>query len=80
MLCHKFIFKQKRNEDGEVIRYEVQLVVKSFEQIFRRNFSQTKSPTARMESFWIILHLAAANNWEVEQIDQARICYHLSVA
>lgn len=52
-----------------MIRYKVRLVVKGFEQFFGRDFNHTKSPTARMESLRIILHLAAANDWEAEQID-----------
>lgn len=69
VLQNHFVFKCKKNEFGDVVRWKIRLVVRGFEQVYGRDFTSTKSPTARMESLRIILHLAAANNWEIQQID-----------
>ncbi|PPQ84311.1 hypothetical protein CVT24_012714 [Panaeolus cyanescens] len=65
----KSVFKRKRNEKGEVVRHKVRFVVKGFEQIFGRDYHNTTSPTARMESWRILFHIAAALDWEINQMD-----------
>ena len=42
---------------------------KGFEQIYGKDYTTTTSPTARMESWRILLHLVAALNWDTQQID-----------
>jgi hypothetical protein len=44
-------------------------VFKGFEQIYGKDYTTTTSPTARMESWRILLHLAAALNWNSKQTD-----------
>ena len=51
------------------MRHKVRWVVKGFQQIWGRDFSQTTSPTARLESLWVILHIAAINDWCIRQYD-----------
>lgn len=63
------IFKMKRDENGKVVRYKVRLVFKGYEQIYGKDFNKTTSPTARMESWRILLHIAAAEGWDATQID-----------
>jgi hypothetical protein len=63
------IFSRKRDENGNVVRHKVRLVFKGFEQIYGKDYTTTTSPTARMESWRILLHLAAALNWDTQQID-----------
>ncbi|PPQ82261.1 hypothetical protein CVT24_001911 [Panaeolus cyanescens] len=65
----KSVFKKKRNENGEVVRHKVRFVVKGFEQIFGRDYHNTTSPTARMESWRILFHIAATLDWEINQMD-----------
>ncbi|PPQ82256.1 hypothetical protein CVT24_001894 [Panaeolus cyanescens] len=69
ILRSKPVFKKKRNENGEVVRYKVRFVVKGFEQVFGRDYQNTTSPTARMESWRILFHIAAALDWEMNQMD-----------
>ena len=53
------VFHLKRNEKGEPIQWKVRLVFKGFEQIYSRDYTSTTSPTVRMESWRILLHIAA---------------------
>ena len=63
------VFTRKRDENGNVVRHKVRLVFKGFEQIYGKDYTTTTSPTARMESWRILLHLAAALNWSSKQTD-----------
>lgn len=65
----KPVFRAKRDENGVIARYKVRLVFKGFEQIFEKDYTSTTSPTARMESWRILLHIAAALGWDIQQID-----------
>ena len=51
------------------MRWKVHLVFKGFEQIYGRDYTKTTSPTARMESWRILLHIAATLDWDAQQID-----------
>ena len=59
----------KRDENGKAVRWKVRLVFKGFEQIYGKDYTKTTSPTARMESWRILLHIAATLNWDAQQID-----------
>ena len=63
------VFRIKRDETGKAIRWKVRLVFKGFEQIYGKDYTKTTSPTARMESWRILLHLAATLDWDAQQID-----------
>ena len=63
------VFHLKRNEKGEPVRWKVRLVFKGFEQIYGKDYTSTTSPTARMESWRILLHIAASKGWDAQQID-----------
>lgn len=63
------IFKIKNNELGQAVRFKVCLVFKGYKQVYGQDYTKTTSPTARMESWRILLHLAAANSWDATQID-----------
>ena len=63
------VFLIKRDEHGNAVRWKVRLVFKGFEQIFGKDYNRTTSPTARMESWRILLHLAAKLEWDAQQLD-----------
>lgn len=65
----KPVFKIKRDEHGNAVRYKVRLVFKGYEQVYGKDYNKTTSPTARMESWRILLHIAAAKGWDAAQID-----------
>ena len=45
------------------------LIFKGFEQVYGKDYTSTTPPTARMESWRILLHIAAAIDWDAQQID-----------
>ena len=63
------VFRLKRDADGKPVRWKVRLVFKGFEQVYGKDYTSTTSPTARMESWRILLHIAATNDWDAQQID-----------
>jgi hypothetical protein len=65
----KPVFHVKRDAEGQVYRRKTRLVFRGFEQIPGRDFDKTTSPTAQMESWRILLHLAAHLGWDAQQID-----------
>jgi hypothetical protein len=69
VLHGKFICHLKHDEVGNLVRYKVQWVMKGFQQVWGRDFSKTTSPTARLESLHVVLHIAAVNDWCLEQYD-----------
>ena len=50
----KWIFINKMNEDGKVIRKKAQLVCKGYAQIEGIDFEETFAPVARMEAIRMI--------------------------
>jgi hypothetical protein len=65
----KPVFHVKCDAAGNAYRWKTRLIFRSFEQVPGRDFDKTTSPTARMESWRILLHLAAHLGWDAQQID-----------
>jgi hypothetical protein len=65
----KPVYTRKRNEFGAVVRNKVHYCVLGCRQKYGRDYEQTTSPTARLESFRAVLHVAASRGWDVQQID-----------
>jgi hypothetical protein len=69
VLCGKFVCHLKRDEQGNPIWHKVRWVAKGFLQIWGRDFTDTTSPTACLETLRVILHIAACNDWPMAQYD-----------
>jgi len=65
----KAVLKNKLDEKGNLARRKVRYVFKGFEQQYGKDYTSTTSPTARMESWRILLHIAAVLDWDAQQID-----------
>lgn len=65
----KWVFRLKRNEQGEVTKFKTRLVGKGFAQIPGMDFLETFSPVIRMDSVCVLLAIAAKHNMELEQMD-----------
>jgi len=65
----KLVCKQKRDDTGKVIRYKVQYVTKGFAQRWGIDYDKTTAPTIHLESFRSILHIAATNDWDLQQFN-----------
>jgi hypothetical protein len=57
----KWVFRNKLNEDGKVIRNKARLVCKGYAQI-GIEFEETFSPVAKMEAIHFLLAYACSKN------------------
>lgn len=65
----KWVYKQKLNENGEVIRYKARLVAQGFSQKFGSDYDAVFAPVARQVTLRMILTLAAKNDMIVKHVD-----------
>src|SRR3984885_12829257 len=65
----KWVFKNKLNENGEVIRNKARLVCKGYAQQEGINFEETFAPIARLEAIRMFLALSSFQKFKVFQMD-----------
>ena len=65
----KWVFKNKLNENGEVIRNKARLVCKGYAQQEGIDFEETFAPVARLEVIRMFLALSSFQNFKVFQMD-----------
>ena len=67
----RWVFRRKRNAEGEIVRYKARLVAKGFRQQFGVDYTDTFAPTVRPATLRILLALAAAHGDDIiiEQAD-----------
>ena len=69
MIGTKWIFKNKSDEHGTVIRNKSRLVAQSYIQVEGIDFDETFAPVARLESVRILLTIASHLNFKLYQMD-----------
>ncbi|KAK1682867.1 hypothetical protein QYE76_043715 [Lolium multiflorum] len=65
----KWIFKNKKDEFGNVVRNKARLVAQGFSQVEGIDFGETYAPVARLESIRILLAYASHHNFKLQQMD-----------
>ena len=65
----KWVFRNKLNEDGQVMRNKARLMCKGDAQIEGLDFEETFAPVARLESIRMFLSLAVHLKFKVYQMD-----------
>jgi hypothetical protein len=68
-VSNKWVFKTKRDEEGNIIKHKARLVARGFSQKFGVDFGETYSPVANINSIRIIFSIAAILGWEVHTMD-----------
>lgn len=71
VLRGKWVFKIKLNPDGSINKYKARWVVRGFEQEEGGDFNEVFAPTVKPMSYKLLFALAAAFDWEIEQMDVA---------
>ena len=64
----KWIFKNKEDENGTVLR-KARLVAQGYSQVEGLDFGETFAPVSRLESIRILLAYAAFNGFTLHQMD-----------
>lgn len=68
IFCH-WIFRNKLNEDGHIVRRKARLVVDGSRQIPGLDYDETYAPVASHSSLRIFLPISATKDWEIDQGD-----------
>ena len=65
----KLVCKCKCDNSGNITRYKVRYIAKGYVQIYSLDYDKTMAPTAHLESFHILLHIAALLDWDIHQFN-----------
>ena len=65
----KWVFRNKLNEEGQVVRNKARLVCKGYAQVKGIDFEETFAPVARLEAIRMFLALAVYKSFKVYQMD-----------
>eukprot|EP00253_Pinus_taeda_P033307 PITA_33307 len=65
----KWVFEKKTNVKGKVEKYKARLVAKGYSQVPRIDFGDIFSPVTKVTSIRLLLSVAAAFDFVVEQMD-----------
>jgi hypothetical protein len=65
----KWIFKNKQDEHGIIVRNKARLVAQGFSQVEGIDFGETYAPVARLESICILLAYTTHHNFKLQQMD-----------
>ena len=75
-LTTKWVFKIKRGEHGQIIKFKARLCVRGFEQEHGIDYEEIFSPVMRHNSLRTLLALAAVHDMEVQQMDVTTAFLH----
>lgn len=65
----KWVFKKKRDQDGNIIEYKARLVAQGFSQKYGVDYDEVFAPVTRANTFRLLLNVSALRNYEVRQFD-----------
>ena len=65
----KWVFKLKKNSNGEIIKHKARLVAKGYTQQQGVDFDEAFVPVARLDTVRVILAVAANRRWQVDHLD-----------
>ena len=65
----KWVYKVKRNAQGDVIKNKARLVAKGYSQKQGIDYEEVFAPVARLETIRLIISMVAQNMWNIFQMD-----------
>ena len=69
VVASKWVFRTKRNSEGEITRYKARVVAKGYTQVEGLDYDETFAPVVKYPTIRALLALAAALNLEMRQLD-----------
>jgi transposase InsO family protein len=69
VLPGKWVYKHKRGSRGEIIRYKARWVIRGDQQREGIDFNETFATVVKPMSYKLIFAIAAALDWEIDQMD-----------
>jgi hypothetical protein len=69
MIGTKWVFRNKQDEFGIVIRSKARLVAQGYTQVEGLDFGETYAPVARLEAIQFLLAFAAHHDFKLYQMD-----------
>ena len=65
----KWVYRIKRDADGNPVCYKAWLVARGFTQVYGLDYNETHAPVTWLETIRLLLGIAAEKDWEIHQID-----------
>ena len=65
----KWIFKNKQDAHGNIIRNKARLVAQGYSQVEGIDYNETFAPVARLESIRMLIAYASHHNFKLKQMD-----------
>lgn len=72
----RWVFKKKRNEKGEIIRFKARLVAQGFSQIYGTDYDETFAPVTRYNTVRTLLAIAGRDRLFAKHLDVATAYLH----
>ena len=69
MISTKWVFRNKQDENGLVVRNKARLVARGFSQKEGIDYEETFAPVARYTSIRTIIAIDVAKSWKLHQMD-----------
>ena len=65
----KWVFKVKKDPDGNIIKHKARLVAKGYAQREGVDFEEVFAPVARIETVRLLIAIAAQRGWQIHHMD-----------
>ncbi len=69
VLRDKWVYKIKREEHDEILRYKTRWVIREFEQVERLDYTKTFVSMIKSMSYKTMYVIVVVNDWEIEQMN-----------
>ena len=69
VLRSKWVFKVKRDQDGNIVKFKARYVVKGYMQIYRLDYTNTYANVANIDTIWLLLAMACFYNQECDTVN-----------